>query len=462
MAYEPSEIMFAASLLYSNKLLDEQSKTVEGLSNLMVDARERVKKLSGKHIHFGNSSIQDGFLTLMDEKDPKKIKDLAAGISAAKGLKSDVGIRDDVIPQIYMTGNVWPDTVKKFQVSAYGMADYNSSDVIVSPDNKTFYGVSLKKKDKPKAPDPTLINKAFDTIFDGTGATGQQLQQIKELKAEVETARLEYFSGLIREAVDLGIFNWKDINGPTGVPFKTKKEFDTWANTTNGKKELFNPTKKNKALFGKYSYIDTKGYATHPQGYLADASKTPFNPANKEKNSMRSFVNSRLSNTNSPIWKSFSKIIDDHVDLFADTLMTLILKSKLYKQLEAKDLNNLKFEFYLATAMAMITPDVKAVNNQLTEGKVTIQHAHYVSLKTTLCGLTRIENKFKGKPYKIVPNTLKQDASSAAKMFFQLKRGEFVILDLELRYKGSFNPQPQFQATINESFKKLLETECGV
>ena len=51
--------------------------------------------------------------------------------------------------------------------------------------------------------------------------------------------------------------------------------------------------------------------------------------------------------------------------------------------------------------------------------------------------------------------------SNAAKIFFQLKRGRLILLDLEIRYKGSFTPQPQFQGTLNPMFKQLLKEECG-
>ena len=56
----------------------------------------------------------------------------------------------------------------------------------------------------------------------------------------------------------------------------------------------------------------------------------------------------------------------------------------------------------------------------------------------------------------------KKGASDAAKIFLQLKKANVTLLDLELRYKGQFTPQPQFQGTINQEFKKLLMSECGL
>ena len=39
MAYEPSEILTATALTYSNKELDEASKSYESLVNLMIDIK---------------------------------------------------------------------------------------------------------------------------------------------------------------------------------------------------------------------------------------------------------------------------------------------------------------------------------------------------------------------------------------------------------------------------------------
>ena len=64
--------------------------------------------------------------------------------------------------------------------------------------------------------------------------------------------------------------------------------------------------------------------------------------------------------------------------------------------------------------------------------------------------------------YEIVLNTAKKGESDAAKIFLQLKRGTLTLLDLEIRYKGAFTPQPQFQGTLHPDFKNLLVKECGL
>ena len=144
--------------------------------------------------------------------------------------------------------------------------------------------------------------------------------------------------------------------------------------------------------------------------------------------------------------------MNENSDLFAESLINIILKTKLFDELNAKDLEKYKFNFFLVTGVG----DISA------KGDVKIGEASVISLKTTLCGLTRIEEKFGNKKYEIILNQQKKGETDAAKIFLQLKRGDVGILDLEIRYKGAFTPQPQFQGTLHPDFKKLLYEECDI
>lgn len=428
MAYEASEIMLAAAMMYSDSELDAYSKDAGKLRELMIDARTKIKKHTDKHIHFGSSSIEKGFTDLMDENNKEALKDLAGGISAAKGVrdylsKSGESGGSRLSPSIYMTGNVWPKDVEKFRVSAYGFEDYNSADVIMTSDSEMFYGVSLKKKRSVSGGEPTLINKAFDTVLQG-----KQFDPIKDKLAKI---RQNYFSSLVIEAVNNGIILKSHI-----------KNFDQLKNTEQGRKELFEAKQRDKKLFDR-SYIDTKGSAKLGDGYKADDTNNP--------NSMRYFVNKKLAEKNNPLWKEFVGVMNEYSDLFADSLINIILKTKLFEELDAKSLGKYGFNFFLVTGVGDVT----------SKGEVRVGDASVLPLKTTLCGLTRIEEQFKNKKYEIVLNEEKKGASDAAKIFLQLKRGNVTLLDLEIRYKGAFTPQPQFQGTLNSDFKKLLEKECG-
>jgi hypothetical protein len=429
MAYEASEIMMAAALMYSNQELDDYTKDVSSLRTLMIDARTKITKHLDKHIHFGNTTIQKGFTDLMDENDKEALKDLAGGISAAKGVreflsKSGESGGKNLSPSIYMTGNVWPKDVEKFRVSAYGFEDYNSADVLATADAETYYGISLKKKRSSGGGEPTLINKAFDTVLQG--------KQFDSIKDELVKIRQDYFADLVIEAVDTGLILKSHI-----------KDFDKLRTSPSGKKELFEAKHRDKKLFDR-AYIDTKGSAMMKEGYKASNTN--------DANSMRYFVNKKLSEKNNPLWKEFIAVMNEHADLFADSLINIILKTKLFEEMDAKDLGKYKFVFFLVTGVGDVT----------SKGEVRIGQATVIPLKTTLCGLTRIQEKFKNKKYEIVLDEQKMKTSDAAKIFLQLKRGNITVLDLEIRYKGAFTPQPQFQGTLNSEFKKLLEDECGL
>ena len=132
MAYEASEIMFAASMLYTSSELKEKTKDLPSLKNFMVEAKKRIQ--TKNEVKFGSSVIEKGFLDLMDEQKTESLKDLVAGISAAIAMQEEAGtIAKNKTPEIYMTGNVWPKEVEKFRVNAHGFEDYNSADVIVTP-----------------------------------------------------------------------------------------------------------------------------------------------------------------------------------------------------------------------------------------------------------------------------------------------------------------------------------------
>jgi hypothetical protein len=197
-------------------------------------------------------------------------------------------------------------------------------------------------------------------------------------------------------------------------------------------------TMKNKA------YIDTKGSAKMNKMYKDDDTKNI--------KSMRYFVNKKLAEKDNPLWKEFIKVMNKYSDIFADSLINIILKTELFNEMDKKDLDKYKFNFFLVTGVGDITP----------KGGVQVGKATVISLKTTLCGLSRINEKYKTQKYEIILDKQKQASSDAAKVFLQLRKGNLTLLDLEIRYKGAFTPQPQFQGTLHSDFKQLLSKECGL
>ena len=68
--------------------------------------------------------------------------------------------------KVFMTGKKWPSEVEGFKRDSYGMKDFNSSDIILKR-GKTYFGVSLKKKQShvAHAETPNPLHFCSDSIF---------------------------------------------------------------------------------------------------------------------------------------------------------------------------------------------------------------------------------------------------------------------------------------------------------
>ena len=408
MALEYSEVMAAGAMFSTAAELKKASESTQALGEWITNAAKKV----ADNVEFGSS--RNEFLAFM-EPTPAAYKEAAVGISAALAIKGWLGSshgqgNDAVAQKVFLTGNVWPREVEKFRIKAYGFDDYNSSDFIVKTGDKNYFGVSLKKKPKKNSADPTLINKAFDTVLNGN--------QFDKIKEEITELRTEYFAGLVRQAHEDGILFIENINRQTD-------------------KELFEAKKRDKKIFDR-AYINVKGSISG--GYGND----------KAPDAMRKFVNSDLAKTNNILFRRLTQYMDDNADLFAKTLINLVLKVKLYDELSAnKKLKDFTFGFALVTGIG-----------EIARGKPNVSSGKAIDLHTILCGLSDLEaNK---KPYKITVDFEKKAEANAAKIFFKLSKAGVNILDMELRYKGSFTSQPQFFATVTKEFQTILTEKCLV
>jgi hypothetical protein len=409
MAYEVSEITTATAL---QKTVPELEKLTR--INQLVNFIKAGK--TGRGIEFGDPNTKNQFLKKMDPTVPKNLSDMAVGISAAIAIRKYMKAPSGRLT-VYMTGNVWSPEIRDFQVSAFGFADYNSADLVVTKDKKKFYGFSLKKKAFVKDSDPTLINKAFASTLEGS--------RFEKLRQKLEKTRRDYFASVVKEAVAKKIILKKDI-----------KNFDKLDN-----QELYEAKNRDRDQFDR-AYINTKGYATSPKGYLDSNTRDP--------KSMRYFVNNKLYDTkNNPLWKVYKKIINENSEELAEVLLNIILKVKLFDKLNTKKLKGKEFDFALVTGIGTVVKE-----------KVIISPGRVDSLKTTLCGLTRIDKKYKGE-FEVVQNPDTLNKSDAAKIFFLLRKGSLNMIDLRVRYKGDFVIKPQFQGYMTPEFKAEIAKECA-
>tara|TARA_R110001592_G_scaffold11657_8_gene57186 strand:+ start:3980 stop:5314 length:1335 start_codon:yes stop_codon:yes gene_type:complete len=434
---EPSEGFFAGCALCTNQEMDAALKDETSLQNFYNVMYQRytsngvigagnVKKDFEKAVTLGPSVKKDKFYS-----------DLVVGISAVKAVRSFLatnsamkGISGNATPNaVYLTGTQWPKEVQQFKFAAFGMADFNSSDLILQY-GSNYVGVSLKKKPKGTAPDPTLINKAFDTVLNGS--------QFAPIKAQLQQARQQFFAGVIRDALITG-------------PLVGLAQLPDGSNPRNAPPEKLWSTRIGIYKNGKIQtvpLINLKDVSAIGDPTLLNSREVD----RKTTNAMRDYVNTRLGkvgNQPNTLYKQFLTIIKRNQQLFADTLINLILKKQLMDEMSEYTRNN--FEFILTTGVGQVTIS-KSNGMNIQEGSGTCIGIDSVAL--ALAYLRR-------QPKTIDIDTAKTESSNAAKLFFKVRAGTLDLLELELRYKGDFKSQPQFQAFLSPQFKSLLKGDFG-
>ena len=494
-SYEPSEIMAAVALDLKPTTLNNINTydEIKGVIDLYLSPKKKATfGINKGSIQFANPTIMDGFLNELDYRKrpslPKqiaRIADMAAGISAAKGIRKFMGSQSKVTT--YMTGDEWPSKVAMFQVSSAGFKSYNSADIVVSGKVGDFYGISLKKKDTIKAANPTLINKAFDSIF--------MDPKFDEVKTQLYNARVNYFGTIVRNAA-VGKNPRIDPNDIVGnfpsnyfkktILINTKLLEEEVSDETL---ELFKAKKKNKEKFQKKrAYIDTKGWATNEDGSINANGYFDKGNSMTDPRSMRTYVNKQLAIRPNPLWDTFATLLSANGVVLGGHLINIILKQNLFKELTKKGLisdkffKKNKFNFALVTGIGISSGDRKKIEKlvntmypkttfpktSITKDKkpypIAIANSSVLKLKTTLCGLGRIDAMYPG-DYNVIPDKVENAKSDAAKIFFKLVKGSdskhITVINLNIRYKGSFTPQPQFQGGISDEFLALVKKECS-
>ena len=417
MAFEPSEGLYAGLSFVPTADLTEAKSSDDKFKQLYFVALENLK--SDKVLDAAGNATKNGMIKIIDldtsSKKPQDIYgDLAASISAVLGTRQK--LRKDKIPsKVYLTGNKWHPDVEPFKVKAFGMSDYNSSDVILKLNGNDYVGISLKKKPKAKSASPTLINNAFSAYIEGP--------KFKLTRDKLNDHRIKFFAGVIKEAC-----------GPGGP-------LERFAISGNKKISSMNPNNKAdaKALWnmrvirkkdGKpIPLINLKSESDlqDPNGLIKQSGNDP------SQVSFRDFVNEKLQSTGgklNPLYQGFLDIMnqDDVKDSLGDILL---------------------FGFYL-------TEGVGTVDKNLSPnvGNANVLDVH--SIMIAMANLSKEETK-------MVLDKQKTLSKNAAKVFFTLSKGDTPVLDIELRYKGDFSAFPQFFAGITPEFKEMIkEGDIGI
>ena len=441
MAFEASEGLYAGLSLIDTSELKEASTNINKFKELYDKAfvnlqdSKLIKDGAGNKTRNGLVSVTN--LTGATEKKRSDLYDDCAGAMSAV-LATRNKIKGRIPDNVYLTGNKWNKKVEQFKVDAFGMADYNSSDLILeysSGEKKDqFIGVSLKKKRKANAPSPTLINNAFSKFIQGS--------EFESLRVDLNKKRRRFFAGLIKEATtNKGpLANFAKITGNKSIAqlnpendADAKKLWDIRVTTTkikNGENEivpLINLKDEDTIL--------TEG------GAAADVNDKSSDSA------FRKYVNSKLQSSGNklnPLYQYFEDAMNvpDVKDKLANALLARVLKTKLLDELDTWEKN--EFGFF-------VIEGVGSVNE--TSGTVNVSNASVYDIHTIMCAIAQLRKE----EASIKVDETETFKRKAAKVYFILSKGSKPILDIELRYKGSFTAFPQFFATMTTDFQKLLK-----
>jgi hypothetical protein len=493
MAYEISEGAAAAAvLLKSNQLGIEKVNSIDklitamgvlhkNLDNVVMSDSERIQYKAWFDVNTLDKEIAN------KNKDAK-LTAVLHGYSAARGIKAwfkasqtvgGGGEKDDDVAanDVFVTGAGWDERISFLKMTVGKWADYNSSDLVVIK-NKCYYGISLKKKKKDSSADPPMINKSVKSLLEELGQA--------ELAEEFYGARGDYFGGqILKQIKNGGALAGSKINGmekvdlfATIIKHPIKSQTD-WVNLMDIKGEGRLNLKKS---VKKYSY-DT----TNKGGFILDSRGNPISEPNAKafkenphvlklfgydengklkspgQLKMRKTMNNNLRD-NSPLYKKLEDICNnkDMAGEIGKKLVNAVMKTELKEQFEQKGKNykDKHFGFALVTALG----EVKG-------GKITAQAAT-ASFKSDPTMQQVVANMFSAVEkdnFIITIDKKKTDAANdktepPAKLFFVIGVGTYPLrpekqlLQLDVRYKGSFSPSPQFVGGLTKAFANKLKS----
>tara|TARA_R100000081_G_C4798769_1_gene162733 strand:- start:46 stop:1344 length:1299 start_codon:yes stop_codon:yes gene_type:complete len=428
MAYEPSEGLYAGASFLSTNEMNKARQDPAAFDSLYEKILSNLE--GGNVLDAAGNATKKGMIAAIqipDDASKKRVyADMAAAVSAVLGTRSKVN--PGIPAKVYLTGNKWHPDVERFKINAYGMADYNSSDVILLYPPRTYVGISLKKKPTAAAASPTLINNAFSKFIEGP--------QLKSVRDKLNDHRIKFFASVIKDACQPG--------GPLENIALAKREIRSYNPNNKPDARALWDMKVERIKNGKpqaVALINLKGESDLGRdGIIQKSGREP------SQQSFRNYVNQRLQSTGgalNPLYQGFLDIMNQPqvANTLADALLTRVLKLNLLDELNTW--KQADFGFYL-------TEGVGSVDGSL---RPNIGNANMVDIHSVMMTMATLSKQSASMQL----DRQKTFARDAAKVFFTLYKGSLPILDIELRYKGSFTAYPQFFAGITPEFKKLLK-----
>jgi len=148
-----------------------------------------------------------------------------------------------------------------------------------------------------------------------------------------------------------------------------------------------------------------------------------------------------LKDKKNTFFRRVFQVLSAHGDEFTKAFIELLFRTKM------KDIEDAgEFKFYLLTGIG-----------KFVKGEVNVEEAELKDTPETIETITRIFNSnlvMKPTPGK---KQAWEEGAGAAKVFFSIFSDGAKIIDLEIRYKGSYTANPQFQAVATPDFKKIFK-----
>jgi hypothetical protein len=485
MAFEISEGAAAAALLLSKRDLESNINSTNILSimqkiyNFIIDPNAINMSNAERRQYsawFDPRTIED---SVDGKSKDARLTAVLHGISGARGIKkwfrnSQNKESNDIVEKgdVFVTGAQWPKRINFLKISVGGWDDYNSSDLIVIK-GSCYYGISLKKKDKMKSANPPMINKSFVALMTEIGQ--------KEIADDFYKARVEYFGGIVEKEVKTGILKSRGVNNISKEdlfqtvlkhPYKSSTE---WVNLIDLKGRGALNIKSGKT---KYEWNSNNG-PTFVAG-VGDVTKEEFKnnaavmelfgyesingskpkPKSAAHWDMRKKVNSILGQSSNKLYKKINVVATDKfASIIGEKLLAAVLKTELKETIDKQKeiAEGAHFGFALVTALGKFSNGNVTAEpfDAIVKNNPTIQ-----SLLGSMSGTDEWSIKI---DEKLTESTRKKaearGSAPPAKLFFLVSIGKHDILNLEVRYKGSFSPSPQFIGGITKEFEKLLESK---
>ena len=486
--FEPSEIFTAAAMFYSASRLELVKKDLYDVIDFITESKAMLTNNEGGVV-FGSSDEQGAFESYFTWQptqnkpfpEPWQITNMCQGISAALAIKEWLA-KDGygtTAQTVYMTGKQWPREVRVFNIDVRGFASYNSSDIIIKPSGNpnAYMGVSLKKKPTVESVDPTMINKAFDTILGNN-------RSFQAVKNELIRVRTEYFGGLVKEAAG-------DVAGHIHIgPSKFRTNAWLFSGHTSDDRTIHN-------MDPKRAFIDTKGsmkmkeilgpkdttvkddwgkaHPNYPGWDNYGDSKLGKSQLASRTDTMRYWVNRKLA-TDRTLYDKMLKVMNDNAKLFGEQLLSVTLRTDVLEEIKKRPgvqrLGDVDFGFALVTGIGKPTTSIpvamkiKAQEKEMQRAILSIPKGKAYEIGCVLRGLAHLDvpssgsNEYKFAVKEREEPHVSEDDAGAAKLIFNLLKNNTPILAMELRFKGGFTSQPQFQGYMTDRFKDVLDGEC--